>query len=40
MEVNLGDMESTTGKNKEYLLVVLTRQRANQTHEKSIADGR
>ncbi len=48
MEVNLGDMESTTGEQEEYWLVAikaireaatLTRQRANQTPAEPTADG-
>ncbi len=48
MEVNLGDMETTTGEQEEYWLVAiraareattLTRQRANQAQAKPTADG-
>jgi hypothetical protein len=48
MEVNLGDIESTTGEQEEYWLVAikaapeiatLKQQRANQTHTEPTADG-
>jgi hypothetical protein len=48
LEVNLGDMESTTGEQEEYWLVaikaarevaLLTRQRIYQTHAEPTADG-